>query len=453
MGKLARYPFNEHSDELGVGSESGSLVTSNNWKRLPLEDVLNFVRNGSSAKQNREGVGYPVTRIETISRDRIDPERVGYVADLTEAEIEKHRLSVGDILFSHINSEPQIGRSVLYRGNPPFLIHGMNLLRLSPNGAICLPEFLDYQLRHLRRQGVFVALAARAVGQSSINQGKLKRVEIALPSMQEQDAIAYILRTVQEATEAAESVIASTRELKKSLMHHVFTYGPVPVADAGEVPLKETEIGLVPEHWDVRLIGEVCDLSTGTTPSTKEAHYYDGDVPFIKTSEIANNVIRHAQTHVSDEAVNDYRLKIYPPGTVFLAMYGQGKTRGQVGILDVAAATTQNTAAIAPRDGLDSRFLWFYLMSRYNMLRGEGVQGHISHLNLGFVKNLPVPVPSMAIQRQVVSALAAVEHKISIEVQRSTALAALFQSLLHDLMTGKVRVTDLDTAVVAAGGG
>src|SRR5207237_661377 len=126
-------------------------------------------------------------------------------------------------------------------------------------------------------------------------------------------------------------------------------------------------------------------LSTGTTPSTKRADYYQGDIPFIKTGEIVNNRLRRATTFVSRQAVRDYNLQIYPAGTVLMAMYGQGKTRGQVALLELAATTTQNAGALQPSESLNSIFLWHYLLSIYDRLRGMGSLGHLSHLNLGYL--------------------------------------------------------------------
>ncbi len=103
----------------------------------------------------------------------------------------------------------------------------------------------------------------------SINKGVLKDFLTPLPPLSEQKAIAHVLSTVQRAIETTEKVIEASRELKRSLMNHLFTYGSVPVNEAEQVPLKETEIGPVPESWEVAEVGELGDIITGKTPSTK----------------------------------------------------------------------------------------------------------------------------------------------------------------------------------------
>ncbi len=85
-----------------------------------------------------------------------------------------------------------------------------------------------------------------------------------------------MLRTVQEAKEATERVIAALKELKKSLMRHLFTYGPVPVEEAERVPLRETELGPLPAHWQVVRLGEVATVDWGNTALTKSLYKPSG---------------------------------------------------------------------------------------------------------------------------------------------------------------------------------
>src|SRR5690606_3455444 len=142
-------------------------------------------------------------------------------------------------------------------------------------------------------------------------------------------------------------------------------------------------------------LDDLAVIGTGSTPATNEAVYYDGAIPFIKTAQITNNRIDHAEVHISELARQKYNLKLYPVGTVLMGMYGQGKTRGQVAILDIPATTTQNAAAIVPNEELLSEYLWFWLRRQYLHLRNLGFHGELAHLSLQYVRELHIPLPNI----------------------------------------------------------
>jgi len=156
---------------------------------MRLGDALISVSNGISKKQNRNDEGIPVTRIETISAENINLNKVGYLAGLSKSEITKYRLKSGDILFSNINSDSHLGKTAIYNYTDHVLLHGMNLLLLRPNTDIITPEYLNYLCKFYRIQGKFVSIAQHAVNQSSINQTKLKNIEIPLAPLPEQARI------------------------------------------------------------------------------------------------------------------------------------------------------------------------------------------------------------------------------------------------------------------------
>jgi len=193
------------------------------WEVVRLGEVLLLLRNGLTIEQNKEGIGYPITRIETISEGRIDASRVGYVANLTPEEIESYRLLEGDILFSHINSLQHIGKTAIYEGAPEFLLHGMNLLLLRPNKSKIYPQYLLYLLRLMRSRKIFWALSKKAVNQASINQTELGRTPIPLPPLSEQEKIAEILSTVDERIEIERKRKEKLERIKKSLMDLLLT--------------------------------------------------------------------------------------------------------------------------------------------------------------------------------------------------------------------------------------
>lgn len=122
-------------------------------------------------------------------------------------------------------------------------------------------------------------------------------------------------------------------------------------------------------------------------------------------------------------------------------MYGQGKTRGQSALLGISATISQNTAAIiANETKLDAIYLWNYLLHSYNILRGSGNIGQISHLNLSFVKKLNIPLPDLHEQKKIALILSQIDYKIEKEIDIKKKIHDLKTGLMQKLLTGTIRV-------------
>jgi type I restriction enzyme, S subunit len=163
----------------------GKPFQDGQWPVLPLGEILSTMRNGTTADQNTDGKGYPVTRIETISAGVINPRRVRHV-DMSYEEAARWLLQSGDILFSHINSEAHIGKTAIYQGSPEFLVHGMNLLLLRPNIAIVDPTYLFSLLNTPEVRAFYRGRCKRAVNQASLNQKDISSLPVPLPPLQAQ---------------------------------------------------------------------------------------------------------------------------------------------------------------------------------------------------------------------------------------------------------------------------
>lgn len=399
------------------------------WQMRPLGDCLALIRNGLTATQNRGGIGHPVTRIETISEDRINPQKVGYVAEATEEQVGRYAMQTGDILFSHINSEPQLGRTAIYESVNQRLLHGMNLLLLRANECMD-PWFLHYQCQQLRSRGVFIGLAARAVGQSSINQGKLKTLGIAKPPLPEQRAIAAVLRTVQRAKEACEQVLAATRQLKASLLHHLFTYGPVPFAQADRVELQETEIGPAPSSWPTKRFDDFVTLQRGQ--DLRREDFEDGTVPVIGATSIIGF---HREANVKGPGVTVVR---------------SGSSAGKPLFINRDFWAHNVVLYVKDFHGNDVKFV-YHKLGMLDLTRFRaGVA--VPTLNRNTFSGIMVDVPPLSEQREIARQLAAVDAKLVALEMRRAALASLFASLLHHLMTGQVRLPAAMRAGAAQGG-
>lgn len=193
--------------------------------------------------------------------------------------------------------------------------------------------------------------------------------------------------------------------------------------------------------WPSATIGEITRVSSGATPDRKDPRYWmDGNVPWVKTGELRDRDIVEAEEAITEAAVSETSAKTLPPGSVLVAMYGQGQTRGRTGLLRIAASTNQACAAIHPSDRHSSEYLQWWFRSLYTEMRTESRDGAQPNWNAGMVKNVRVALPPLELQRRTASELSS----LHVEVDRLTAaqsttsdeLAALIPSILDRAFKG-----------------
>ena len=251
----------------------------------------------------------------------------------------------------------------------------------------------------------------RGSGYPAVSDKDVLRQPVPLPSLPEQKAIAHVLRTVRKAIETTEQVIESTRELKRSLMNHLFTYGPVPVDEAEQVPLKETEVGPVPEHWDILPIGDVATVRRGASPRPKgDPKYFSqsGSVHWIRISDL-RKYKRGKYLEGTDEFLTEEgKEKSYfvPYGTLLLTNSG---TVGIPTILHIEGCIHDGYLALLEPQ-TDDQFIYYFLEYSRKRLEQLAPRGTQANLNTIIVKKFPLPVPATSEQREITHNLSVVDQ-------------------------------------------
>jgi type I restriction enzyme S subunit len=319
---------------------------------------------------------------------------------------------------------------------------------LQLNRGLCYGAFLEW---YLSRPQVWESLSYGATGATNrqrVHEREFLRIlRVPLPPLAEQKKTAAVLSTVQQAKEKTEAVIAALRELKKSLMKHLFTYGPVPLDEAGSVRLKETEVGMVPEHWEVVPLGEVLK-QTQYGLSVKGQR--QGRHPILRMSNLEDGHVTARDLQYVDLDERTFGKFSLHAGDV---LFNRTNSIDLVGKTAIFGAITPFVFAsylirlVADKARLAPDYLNSYLniqatQARLKMLASRGVsQSNISATKLrGFL----VPLPSVAEQLHIADQLCQVETALSKEESKESALAQLFRTLLNDLMTAKIRVNDLE---------
>lgn len=160
----------------------------------------------------------------------------------------------------------------------------------------------------------------------------------------------------------------------------------------------------------------------------------------MKTGEINYNVIRSAEETISELGLTCSSARMVPAGTILMAMYGQGVTRGRVAVLGIEAAINQACLAISPTSHITAQFLYHFLAYRYDAIRDMGHGANQKNLNAAMVKSTPVPMPSDTEQAFIARVLSGADRKIAKELDARSSLEVLHTAMLHALVAGRVRI-------------
>ena len=201
-------------------------------------------------------------------------------------------------------------------------------------------------------------------------------------------------------------------------------------------------------EWSNSTIGEICSVATGKTPSRGAPAYWEnGDIPWLTSALTGAEFCVEAEQFVTAFAVKDCGLKIFQPGTLLMAMYGEGKTRGQVTELKIAAACNQACAAITVDESLAIKeFVKIRLKENYEGIRQQAVGGAQPNLNLKKVREITIRLPSLVEQTEIVRR---VEQLFAFADQLEAKVAAaksridhLTQSILAKAFRGELVAQD-----------
>lgn len=243
----------------------------------------------------------------------------------------------------------------------------------------------------------------------------LKEIQIPLPPKSTQLSIVSELDKINELIRLKKEQLKDYDNLAQSIFYEMFG-DPV-----------ENEKG-----WEVKKLGEVCSVGTGSTPNRKNKEYYEhGIYPWVKSTEVCNLPIYSVEEFITEEALQNTNCGLYPKDSILMAMYGQGKTRGQVGLLKIEACTNQAVAAIVPSKKINSIFLYKHFMLMYEHIRDMARGGNQANLNLTIVKSIQILLPPLPLQQLFAQRIEQIEHQKSEVAKAITDLETLLASRMQ----------------------
>lgn len=337
-------------------------------------------------------------------------------------------LSPGDVAYARLR--PYLNKVAVADREA---LGSAELIVLPPSDAL-MPEFLQYQL--LSSRFVKFAQEESTGDRPRLKWRQMRHYALAVPPSVEQQRIVAAIGEHFSRFDTVERALVSARS--KAMI------------------LRVAHISSAMQGWPMVCLGDVSEVFVGATPSRRDSALWGGTVPWVSSGEIQFCRIGDTRESVSTAAVRPER--IHPPGTVLLAMIGEGRTRGQAAILEIAAAHNQNSAAIrTDRSKLNPEWLFCVLSAQYESNRRIGSGNNQPALNKTRVQGLRVPVPPMDEQYGLVSRLEEVatsldQINVGLEAARQR-LSALRRGVLAAAFSGQLvqRHSSMQAASIRSG--
>lgn len=261
-----------------------------------------------------------------------------------------------------------------------------------------------------------------------INRNSVYALKPFSPSRPEQQKIAACLSSLDDLITAQAKKIEALKAHKKGLMQQLFP------AEGETVPrLRFPDFQGGPD-WIPAKLGDVSTIKSGGTPSRTNPDYWSGTIPWVTTSLIDSNIILNVDEHITKLGLEGSSAKIFPKGTILMAMYGQGKTRGKVAVLGIDAATNQACAAILVKKKIEPSFVFQNLASRYEEIRRISNSGGQENLSAGLIEGIPIAYPGGGKEQKLIaSCLSCLDDLVAAQTKKLELLKIHKQGLMQGL--------------------
>ncbi|WP_419594584.1 restriction endonuclease subunit S [Thiolapillus sp.] len=420
------------------------------WKRCPLYSLAQWVNGLAFRNIQFSDSGLPVIKIAEIKGG------ISGQTKFTQQTFDDAvRVRYGDLLFSW-SGQPETSIDAFWWRDPEGWLN-QHIFRVTPTEGID-PVFFYYLLRYLKPNFVGIARNKQTTGLGHITKRDLENLEAAYPRLPEQRAIAHILGSLDDKIELNRQMAQTLESIARAIFKSWFVdFDPVKAKMEGKQPegmseeiaalfpdrLVDSELGMIPEGWDIATMQDLGTIKGGATPSTKNPDYWEGGTNHWITPKDMSNldsmVVLDTSRKITDAGMQRISSRQLPADTVLMS------SRAPVGYLAISAipiSINQGFIAIVCNKGVPNSYVLYLLesnMDKIKMSAGGSTFSEISKRNFRpikiFLSNNDLLVKFNEIIEPLVDKITRLRREV-------TTLASLRDALLHKLISGELRIKD-----------
>ena len=417
------------------------MTVPEGWKSYKLEEHSEVIVSPVDKKSHPDEQSVLLCNyMDVYNNERITPDIDFMEATATSREIEKFTLRKGDVLITKDSETPDdIARPAYVAESLENLLCGYHLAILRSDQTILDGAFLANQLASHSSRCHFSSRASGAT-RFGLTVKSICDTPVLLPPLPEQKKIAAILSSVDETIQAARETIEQTKRVKQGLVQELLTRG------IGHTRFKKTEIGEIPEEWDLGTLGSVAKVQGGFAFSSKDSAT-DG-ARWLKIANVSiGKVVWNATSYLPESFLDIHTDFVLHPGDIIAAMTRPVLQRelkiAELNSSDAPALLNQRVCRfLIPEGSILPRFLFTVMQS---VRVADYIEKVISgsdppNVSSRQLESIPIQIPSMAEQVKIAGAFSSVDSRLHCEQSSLEQLKSLKKGLMEDLLTGKVRV-------------
>jgi type I restriction enzyme S subunit len=333
-------------------------------------------------------------------------------------------LEEGDLVIADASEDYEgIGKSVeMLNINNKKIVAGLHTFLLRGNKSIVADGFKGY-IQFIPSLRTDIVRLATGISVYGISKNNLRGVEVKLPPIHEQKAIAAVLSDIDSLITSLKQLIAKKRDIKQAAMEQLLTG-------------KQRLPGFTGD-WDKKRLGDIAFCYSGGTPPTSNLNYYNGDIPWITSGDLNQRYIKKVKGRITELGLNNSSAQLVKKDSLLIALYGA--TAGVTAITKIDAAINQAILAVIPKND-HVYFLFHYFELRKNWLINTYTQGGQPNLSGDIVKGIEFYIPAIKEQIAVAKILSDMDDEISSLEQQLDKTQNLKQGMMQELLTGRIRL-------------
>ena len=390
--------------------------------------------------------GVPVINVRNLGYGRIRPAELERVDRDVQERLSGHLLRHGDVVLGRKGA---VDRHVLISPAEDGWMQGSDCIRIRlTDDAPVSPAFLSKALLTPNHKNWMEAQCSHGATMASLNQDIIRRITIDAPPRQLQNCITSTLAAFDELVEINERRIEVLEDLARSLYREWFVRFRFPGFE--KVGLVDSELGPIPEGWDVGTLGGVARWYSGGTPSTKNPDYWNGSIPWITSGSLTSMLLDSSERRLTDGGVRA-GSRLVDRDTVLFVVRGMSLVREfRVGLADCSLAFGQDCKALVANAGTDPLFLAFTIFDKQSDIQAMvELAGHgTGKLSTDRVKAVAFPLPPEQLQREFAAAIRPMRELMSTLVAQTRRHRGVRDLLLPRLVTGQLDISEIDLGVL-----